>query len=137
MKKNTSQKLSNRLAKYGALGVAIAGVADVNGQVEYHDIDPDEGGEGITAFIDLNQDGIDDFAIRHFNSLSYYGYNNLNALGGFTTFGASMLGQFLYSSSAYPFALDQDTVISSAVASFNGYSAVWNQRRQGQRQDMR
>lgn len=34
MKKNTSTKLSKKLAKYGALSLAIAGVADATGQIE-------------------------------------------------------------------------------------------------------
>ncbi len=41
MKKNTSKKLTKRLAQYGALSAAVLGVADASGQVTYTDINPD------------------------------------------------------------------------------------------------
>jgi len=42
MKKTTSKTLSKRLLQYGALSAAVLGVADVNGQIDYTDLDPDE-----------------------------------------------------------------------------------------------
>lgn len=36
MKKTTPQKLSKRLAQYGALSIAITGVSDVNGQIRIY-----------------------------------------------------------------------------------------------------
>lgn len=64
MKKITKKNLSERLAKYGALTLAIAGVADASGQVVYTDVDPDfVGGIGDSFAIDFNNDGIDDVVI--------------------------------------------------------------------------
>ena len=60
MKKTTKKNLSNRLARYGALTVAIAGVADASGQIVYTDLDPDFSGGGAGSFhlLDLNNDMI-------------------------------------------------------------------------------
>ena len=41
MKKITSKKLSKRVAQYGAFSIAIAGMTDANGQIQYTDIVPD------------------------------------------------------------------------------------------------
>ena len=41
MKKTTSETLSKKLTKYGALTAAIAGVSGVNGQIVFTDIIPD------------------------------------------------------------------------------------------------
>jgi len=64
MKKITKKNLSERLAKYGALTLAIAGVADASGQVVYTDVDPDfAGGIGDSFAIDFDNDGTDDVVI--------------------------------------------------------------------------
>lgn len=51
MQKITSKKLSKRLLQYGVMSAAALGAADVNGQIVYTDVDPDEnipvGGEYI------------------------------------------------------------------------------------------
>lgn len=61
MKKITSKKLSKRLAQYGALTAAIAGVSDAAGQIQYTDIDPDETIAGAEYGLDLNNDGTVDY----------------------------------------------------------------------------
>ncbi|MBT0606648.1 T9SS type A sorting domain-containing protein [Aequorivita echinoideorum] len=42
MKKITTEKLSTKLLKYGALSAAALGVADASGQIVYTDLDPDQ-----------------------------------------------------------------------------------------------
>ena len=62
MTKTYTSKLSKKLAKYGALTAAIAGVADASGQIVYTDVTPDFVGTfGDEFFLDLNQDAINDF----------------------------------------------------------------------------
>jgi len=63
MKKTTRKNLSKRLVKYGALSIALAGVANANGQIDYTDVDPDFVGNDTNIGLDLNNDGIDDFTI--------------------------------------------------------------------------
>jgi hypothetical protein len=64
MNKITQKDLSKRIAKYSALTLAIAGVADASGQVVYTDVDPDfVGTVGDSFAIDFNNDGIDDVVV--------------------------------------------------------------------------
>lgn len=60
-KKSTlSESLKSRLKAYSmTAGAVAAGVAGVNAQVVYTDIDPDVTGD--TLYLDLNNDGTDDF----------------------------------------------------------------------------
>ena len=68
----TKKEFSKKLAKYGALSLAIAGVADLTGQVVYTDIDPDfVGGLGDSIGIDFNNDGTDDVTILQSNNGNY------------------------------------------------------------------
>lgn len=62
MEKITSQKLSERLAKYGAFSAAILGVANASGQIVYTDI-ADETVDAINprVAIDINVDGTGDY----------------------------------------------------------------------------
>lgn len=53
------------MASYSALAVAIAGVSDVAGQIQYTDVDPDEVLEGTRFLLDLNGDGITDYEISN------------------------------------------------------------------------
>ena len=113
MKKTTQNKFYNRLAQYGALSLAIAGVADASGQIVYTDVDPDEGG---TQFIDLDGDGANDFFLNETGSSS--------AVRGVPIGGASnnSLGNAFIgitaSSFNYPTNLSSGAIISSG--------AVWN-----------
>ena len=64
MEKITSQKFSKKLASYGAMSMAIAGLTDASGQIVYTDVDPDfAGGVTIDYGLDLNNDGTVDFNI--------------------------------------------------------------------------
>jgi len=61
--------LPKRLVKYGALTLAIAGVADVSGQIEYTDVIPNfVGGATDLLNIDFDGDGTDDLTILQTNS---------------------------------------------------------------------
>jgi Secretion system C-terminal sorting domain len=72
MKKTTKLNFAKKLAKYGALSLAVAGVADVTGQVVYTDIDPDfVGGLGDMLFIDFDNNAVDDLTILQSNNGNY------------------------------------------------------------------
>lgn len=61
---NHSNKLSKQLARYGALSLAIAGVAEASGQIVYTDVDPDFVGALQDSFlVDFNSDGVTDAGI--------------------------------------------------------------------------
>ena len=66
MKKTTlknSNSLTKRLVQYGALSVAIAGVAEASGQIVYTDIADFTGGGTVDYDLDLNNDGTIDFTV--------------------------------------------------------------------------
>ena len=97
MKKITNKKLINSLSRYGALTAAIAGVADVNGQVMYTNIaDVTLDGTNTGYVLDLNNDGTQDYLLR-VNTASGTpfafmfpvtgSYYNSNGIVGFSSFG--------------------------------------------------
>ncbi|MEM5563540.1 T9SS type A sorting domain-containing protein [Psychroserpens sp. AS72] len=116
MKKTTSLKLSKQLAKYGALTAAIVGVNDASGQsIIYNDIADFTGGVGDTFLIDIDNNGTNDFQIRHNGSSNLYidpltASNDVLGSGGATF--------------AYPFALSNGATISNGAGSWfnNGFS---------------
>ena len=116
MNKTTSLKLSKQLTKYSALTAAIVGVADASGQsIIYDDIPDYTGGIGDTFLIDINNDGTDDFQIRHNGSSNLYidpltASNDVLGSGGATF--------------AYPFNLSSGTAISSGAGTWfnNGFA---------------
>ena len=84
MKKTTSKSLSQKLAKYGALSLAMTGLLDAYGQKIKTDIPDFVGGIGDEYLLDLNNDAIDDFRIYHNGSYSLFLEplkNNNEALG--------------------------------------------------------
>ena len=101
MKKITPQKLSKRLTQYGALSLAIAGVADASGQIIYTDINPDIGGAGVTYQLDIDNDATPDFTIRNVSVGDGLGYVGLGVL---RVVGNGVLG-ISAGASNYPFAL--------------------------------
>ena len=117
MIKITSQKLTKRLAKYGALSVAIASVAEVNGQnIIYTDLDPDEGGAGVNVSIDLDGGGAD-FLI---NNISSYSWRRMYPLQNVVGPGNAILGTVAFNSYFslslnYPAALNSGYAISSVT----------------------
>jgi len=127
MKKTTSSKLSKKLAKYGALTAAIAGVADASGQIIYTDITPDfSGGIGSSTFLDLDNNGTNDFQIIHDggDDLDIVPVNNANNnVLGSIGYSYSYYGSFY--GYAYPFVLNNTAVISSANSWNNfGYNNI-------------
>lgn len=123
MKKNTTKNFSKRIAQYSALVVAIAGVSDMNGQIVYTDIDPDEGGAGVDYQLDLDGDFFADFVIDDFA-------NSANALRVNNDDGNSILGMNFGGSYNYPFTLDLGAPISSGAAEWLTHSVYqtlnWN-----------
>jgi hypothetical protein len=121
MKKITSQKLTKQLTKYGALTAAIIGVADANGQsIVYNDITDFTGGSGDTFLIDLDNDGTDDFRIRHNGGSTSSSNLYIDPLTASNETLGSGGATF-----AYPFALTTGAAISSgATGSWfnNGFS---------------
>lgn len=95
MKKITSEKLSNKLVKYGAFSAAILGVANASGQIVYTDIADVTVGLDDRVSVDLNNDAIGellfgvnstgDFAfVFTVASVSATAYNS-NAIVGFAS----------------------------------------------------
>ena len=137
MKKITHQNLTKRLAEYGALSVAIAGVSEANGQIQYYDLGA-SGSYNQLYEIDLNQDGIPDFRVIDFGLGSDYSaippvypsagwviiYNG--AIGG--PYGALASNSFLGSQPgayAYPFALSSGQPINDLETTwFNAVSNI-------------
>lgn len=109
--KKPSGQLANRLVKYGALSVAMAGVADASGQIVYTDVNPDvtNGGGGTSDFIDINNDGINDFVIG--TTADAIGFNGINPTDSWVGSEGSYL---------YPFALDSGDPISAGNIDWYG-----------------
>ena len=118
MKKTTQKKITKRLAQYSALTVALAGLTDANGQIDYTDVDPDfVGGNGTSAGLDLDNDGNFDFVIIG-SSAPAVGIRAYNT----SVSGNSFVGTApLYT---YPFALDNGNVISSGLTTWFGGTDV-------------
>lgn len=115
MTKTYTSKLSKKLAKYGALTAAIAGVADASGQIVYTDVTPDFVGTfGDEFFLDLNQDAINDFKFTGYAG-SFSSIMSMDTL----TAGNSVLGSNNYL--VYPFALSSGAVISAGQTEWQDY----------------
>ena len=104
MKKTISLNLPNRLAQYGALSLAIAGIIDANGQVIYTNI-ADTGPLNQTYNLDLDGGGTFDFFIRHGGG-SYGIVDVLPETGG-----NAIIGRYTYTD-IFPFALNNSYTIS-------------------------
>ncbi|WP_047549688.1 T9SS type A sorting domain-containing protein [Psychroserpens sp. Hel_I_66] len=134
MKKTTSSKFSEKIAKYGALTAAIAGVADASGQIGYTDIGPPDfvGGANLEYMLDLNNDGVNDFRIYNVNSIySSYGYNyTLNNLFIEPLAASNEVLGSGGATYAYPFALNNGDSISDGSTGWynngfaNGYQSL-------------
>lgn len=112
MKKTMKNNFSERLTKYGALSLAIAGVSNVAGQVVYTDVDPDFTGGATDVFnIDFNNDGMDDVSIVQSNN-GIYEHISVTPASGNGVLAASNSG-YLYASN-----LSAGTAINSAAGSF-------------------
>ena len=112
MQKITSKKLSNRLLQYGIMSAAALGAADVNGQIVYTDIDPDENVPVEGEFIvDITGGGTD---FRFSNPLPAGG----NAAIVFPSAAGAFVGITAYGFE-YPALLAEGDVIDGAA----GYTA--------------
>ena len=117
MKKITKNDLSKKIAKYGALSLAIAGVADATGQIVYTDVDPDfVGGAGDTFAIDFDGDGTDDINIVQSNNGNYELVQAAPAAGN-GVIAASNAGYFYASNLAY------GDAISAGAGSFRSFGS--------------
>ncbi|MBU2929194.1 T9SS type A sorting domain-containing protein [Winogradskyella psychrotolerans] len=115
MKKITSKNFSKKLANYGALSLAIAGLTDVSGQIIYTDVDPDFTGGGLIDYsLDLDNDGNADFNIDA-GTLNAGAYNFVQ-INNASNSSNSILGS--QPSYIYPFALDNGAIISSGQSTF-------------------
>ncbi len=137
MKKTTPQKLSNRLAQYGALSLAIAGVVEANGQIVYNNCDnvcnpnlPFMGGIGDEFLLDLDGDGTDDFRIHHNENSSIGSFSSSLFLQPLNDVDNEALGTFSVLSSyfAFPYALNIGDPISNMASGNwmnNSYSSAY------------
>jgi len=120
MKIIISQKFSKRLLNYGALSIAISGISEAKSQIIYTDVNPDEGGLGLTSIIDFNHDGLWDAKITH-RSNAYPGpggslINSLKPGNAAIAYYAEPFGRY-----SYPLALDFDTLISAGNPNWESY----------------
>jgi hypothetical protein len=117
MKKITKKNFAEKLAKYGAMSLAIAGVADAAGQVVYTDVDPDfVGGMGDSFAIDFDGDSTDDITVLQSNNGNYELVQALPA-GGNGVIAASNAGYFYASNLAY------GASISAGAGSFRSFGS--------------
>lgn len=109
MKITTSQNLSKRLTQYGALTVAIAGVASANGQGIVYSGPINIGGVGGSVGINFDSTGTDEFNITHLDASNYL------VMGAAVSSNVnSMLG--VGSVFNYPFALASGATISNNMS---------------------
>ena len=73
MKKTTPLKLSKRLTQYSALSLAVAGLADANGQGVVYT--PNVNIASNTYNLDLDGGGTFDFYLRHWLSSNHLYYS--------------------------------------------------------------
>lgn len=114
MKKTTQKNFSKKIAKYSALSVAIAGIAEANGQIAYTDLIPDYDGFNTLYELDFDGDTVTDFFIF----TGSYGTSPVNAVAvdavvASNSFLGSAPGPY-----EYPFALDAGDPISSGQATW-------------------
>lgn len=104
MKKNYATKFSSRLAKYGSLSIALAGVSEINGQIVYTDIADFNGAGNSIVGIDLNNDATTDFFLATTITSTSGVYSNWLVVSPGSATGA-LLG-LSSNSFQYPFALN-------------------------------
>ena len=120
MKKTTSKNLSKRLANYGALSAAIAGLSGINAQeqIDYTDINPDYSGIPDPYYIiDFDGDTANDFVVyQTVNGLYGYVYGSNKLLGSVFAFTSSTYSSYI--GLIYPFALNDGAIISGGQNSW-------------------
>ncbi len=126
MKKITSQKLPKRLAQYGALSVAIAGLSDANGQIVYNDIADEIVLAGGNYAVDLNGDSTGEllFQVTSFGSIAVVSpYSSFSAIPNFNL---NRIVGFTSNSFAYPFNLNSSQIINSTNGVFSSAVGILN-----------
>lgn len=121
MKKNNSSRISEKLVKYGALTSLLTGVSQVSGQIIYTDVDPDEGGAGVTYTLDMDNDNNTDFQLRHFDESNGGGALNSLFIGPAIDASSNASNSIIASSSygfAYPLVLNEGAPISAGNGSW-------------------
>jgi hypothetical protein len=122
MKKITKNNLSKKVARYSALSLAIAGVADASGQVNYTDVDPDidATASGDEFFVDLDNDGTNEIRILvgTFNGNDFTAMDNMSdALSGLIL--RQMVGNYNYAIN-----LAEGAIISSGAGEFGATGSL-------------
>lgn len=121
MKKTTlknSGDFKNRLVRYSALSVALAGLSEANGQIIYTDIADFTGGATVDYGLDLNNDGTVDFTIDASSANASVFALYLSAPQYSNSFLGSAPNGF-----AYPFAMNSGDMINAAqITWFDGYA---------------
>jgi hypothetical protein len=131
MKKTTlkhSNNLSKRLAQYGVLSLAIAGVSEANGQIQYTDVNPDFVGTLQSSFdVDFNGDTIVDAVIEQTSFTG--GGNNIQVMRAIAPVGngiaVNIVGNYNYGVNVpYGSAIGSTTTVASFgdMCQANGYS---------------
>lgn len=124
MKTNKSKNLDQKLSRYSALILAIGGLTEVNAQIVYTDIDPDETGSfNSYYFFDIDNNGTIDFNLVNNVSLYYTSYYpdpiiNSNNLLLYTITNSVLMSSSGITSMAL--ALDSGAVISSGQNQWGG-----------------
>lgn len=123
MKKTTQKPFTKKLTQYSALTAAIAGVANVNGQVDYTDLGLSQV-DAVSYDLDVDNDGTAEFTFFN-NSVSY-----LLIAPKFTNAGIMGLSNTPFSYPYfYPFALNSGEDINSSQTTWlqgNGYYQTMN-----------
>lgn len=125
MKKTTSEKLSNRLLKYGAFSAAILGTANASGQIVYTDIaDETVDGANPRYAIDLNNDATGDylFGANGTNFAFIFPVSSSSA----STFNSNLIVGFTSAPYNYPSNLSAGTIIDAANPTFDGARGDFN-----------
>lgn len=117
-----SESLKKRLKAYSlTAGAVAAGATAVNAQVDYTDLDPDAVASNTdTVYLDLNNDGTDDFvflaSFDTYGSGSFNVYKNFAvALGSNAIVGSATSGGYLY-----PYAIPTGSVINGNLSMNSG-----------------
>lgn len=109
MKKTTTKNLNKKIASYGTLALAVAGLNQSFGQIQYTDIDPDEFLSGTRFLLDLNGDGTTDYEIS--NDGAFSGATPGTTARVYTSNYSSILGLNAGGNYNYPFALSAGATI--------------------------
>lgn len=121
-KSTISNSLKQRLKAYSMTAGAIAaGAASVNAQIDYTDIDPDAVASSTdTVYLDLNNDGTDDFVF--IANAGTYGSGAFNVYQNFAVaLNDNAINGSVTSSYLYPYAVPMNSAIDGN-SPFNGGS---------------